>query len=94
MLLDLLGVPDDVIAADYLLTERARERTTAWIDANEPAYAAYIAQFPAERRVVNAEMILGFLDGVRSTHGSVPEFLAALGIQAVRLDVLRAQLLE
>ena len=94
LLLDLLGVPDDVIAADYTLTERARERTTAWIEANEPVYAAYIAQFPAERRVVNAEMILGFLDGVRSTYGSVPEFVAALGIQEGRLDVLRARLLE
>ncbi len=94
LLLDLLGVPDDVIAADYVLTERARVRSTAWIEANEPAYAAYIAQFPPERRVVSAETILGFLDGVRSTYGSVPEFLAALGIQADRIHVLRAQLLE
>ena len=79
LLLDLLGVPDDVIAADYVLTERASERTTAWIEAHEPAFAAYMAQFPPERRVVRPETILGFLDGVRSTYGSVPEFLAALG---------------
>jgi protein-tyrosine phosphatase len=94
LLLDLLGVPDDVIAADYVLTERASARSTAWIEANEPAFAAYLAQFPPERRMVRAETILGFLEGVRTTYGSVPAFLAALGIQEDRLGVLRAQLLE
>jgi protein-tyrosine phosphatase len=94
LLLDLLGVPDDVIAADYVLTDRSRERSTAWIEANEPAFAAYLAQFPPERRAVRAETILGLLDGVRSAYGSVPELLAALGIQARRLDALRAQLVE
>ena len=94
LLLDLLGVPDDVIASDYLLTERAQERTTAWINANEPAYAAYIAQFPPERRVVSAETILGLLDGVRSTYGSGATLLAALGVRPGQLDVLRSQLLE
>jgi protein-tyrosine phosphatase len=94
LLLDLLGVPDDVIAADYVLTERARARSTVWIEANEPAFAALLAQVPPERRVISAETILGLLDGVRSTYGSAAELLLSLGVQARQLDVLRSRLLE
>ncbi len=91
--LDVLGVPDDVIAEDYVLTEHARERSTPWIEANEPDFAAYLAQFPPERRIVRAEMILGFLDGVRSKHGSVPAFLADIGVGDAQLESLRTHLL-
>jgi protein-tyrosine phosphatase len=93
MTLDVLGVPDDVIADDYVLTEVARERTTAWIEANEPAFAAYMAQFPPERRVVRAETILGFLDGLRVKYGSVPGFLGGIGVGEDVLDGLRTRLL-
>ncbi len=92
--LDFLGVPDDVIAADYVLTERARARSTTWIEANEPAFAALLAQIPPERRVVRPETILGFLVGIRSKYGSVAEFLAELGVPEGRLDALRERLLE
>jgi protein-tyrosine phosphatase len=94
MTLDVLGVPDEVIAEDYVLTDRARERSTPWIEANEPAYAAYLAQFPPERRVVRPEMILGFLDGLRAKHDGVPGFLASIGVDTDRLDTLRTRLLD
>ena len=94
LLLELLGVPDDVIAADYVLTERARARSMAWIEVNEPAFAALMAQVPPERRVINAETILGLLDGVRSTYGSAAELLLSLGLRAEHFDTLRSRLLE
>jgi protein tyrosine/serine phosphatase len=93
LVLDVLGVPDDVIAADYVLTERARQRSGAWIKANEPAFAAFLAQVPPERRGVAPETILGFLERIRSQYGSVPQLLAARGISAAQLDVLRTRLL-
>jgi protein tyrosine/serine phosphatase len=94
LVLDLLGVPDEVIAADYVLTETARARSTPWIEANEPDFAAFLAQIPPERRVVNRETILGFLAGIRSNHGSVPEFLAGLGVSDEQVEALRERLLE
>jgi protein-tyrosine phosphatase len=94
LLLEVLGVPDDVIAADYVLTERARARTTVWIEANEPGFAALMAQVPPERRVISAETILGLLEGVRSTYGSAAELLLSLGVEAKQLDALRTRLLE
>jgi protein-tyrosine phosphatase len=94
LVLDLLGVPDDVIAADYVLTEKARARSTPWIQANEPEFAAFLAQIPPERRVISPDIILGFLAGVRAAHASVPEFLVGLGVEEEQLDVLRERLLE
>ncbi len=72
----------------------ARARSTTWIEANEPAFAALLAQIPPERRVVRPETILGFLVGIRSKYGSVAEFLAELGVPEGRLDALRERLLE
>jgi protein-tyrosine phosphatase len=93
MILDVLGVPDEVIAQDYVLTELARERTTEWIEAHEPAFAAYMAQFPPERRVMRAEMIVGFVELTRAKHGSIAGFLAGAGVGEDRLEALRARLL-
>jgi protein-tyrosine phosphatase len=94
LVLDLLGVPDDVIAADYVLTEKARVRSTPWIQANEPEFAAFLAQIPPERRVISPDIILGFLAGIRAGYGSVNEFLVARGVGQPQLDILRELLLD
>jgi hypothetical protein len=52
-----------------------------------------MAQFPPERRVVRAETILGFLDGLRVKYGSVPGFLGGIGVGEDVLDGLRTRLL-
>jgi protein-tyrosine phosphatase len=93
LLLDLLGVPDEVIGADYVLTDASRERSGPWIKANEPQYAALLAQIPADRRASRAENILGFLERVRDTHDSAQGFLAELGVSEDRLEELRGRLL-
>jgi protein-tyrosine phosphatase len=93
MLLDVLGVDDEVIASDYVLTERSRSRSTAWILENEPEFAAWLAQVPPEHRVVTHDMILGFLTGLRAKYGSPAQFLLAHGVSADQLDALRARLL-
>ncbi len=92
--LDLVGVPDDVIAADYLLTELARPRSTVWIEANEPEFAALLAQIPPERRTLRGEMILGFLERVRATYGGAAGFLASTGVTEAEQGAFRERLLE
>lgn len=94
MVLDLLGVPDEVIAEDYVLTNEGRARSNAWIEEHEPTFAAYLAQFPPERRVTRPEVILGFLDGVRAAHGSVEDLLRSQGIDRPALERLRSSLLD
>jgi protein-tyrosine phosphatase len=94
MTLDLLGVPDDVIADDYVLTDVTRPRSLEWIKVNEPAFGALLEQIPAERRKCRPEMILGFLQRVRAQHGSVESLLRSHGVDAAVVDHLRDELLE
>jgi protein-tyrosine phosphatase len=91
--LDLLGVPDDSIIADYTLTERAHERTQSWIELHEPDFAAYLAEIPYERRAARPEKIRGFLDLFRHQFGSAEQFLVNLGVDGDRLRALRDRLL-
>jgi len=94
MVLDLLGVDDDAIAHDYVLTNETRERSSTWIAANEPVFAAFLAQIPPERRHTRPETILGFLDGVRARYGSVEKLLIEHGIPQENLSAFRERLLE
>lgn len=94
LLLETLGVPDEVIAADYELTNVTRGRSMEWIEANEPLFAAFLAQIPVERRHVRADTILGFLAGVRARHGGAEAFLAGVGAGPEVVERLRAALLE
>lgn len=94
LVLEVLGVPENVIAEDYALTEAAQTRSMAWIEANEPDYAAYLAQIPAERRAARPEKIADFLAGVREQFGTVDALLVGLGVKAAALDRLRDALLD
>jgi protein-tyrosine phosphatase len=94
LMLDVLGVADEVIGADYYLTEAAQDRSTPWIEQHEPEFAAFLAQIPPERRAPRPERILDFLDGLRSRYGSVPEFLTRSGVPERQLNILRARLVE
>jgi protein-tyrosine phosphatase len=94
LLLDLLGVPDDVIAADYFLTEEARLRSMPWIEANEPTFAAFLAQIPPERRAIRPETILAFIQRFRAKHGSTAEFIGQLGVDEPQIKALRDRLLD
>jgi hypothetical protein len=93
LLLELLGVPDDVIVEDYVLTEAARDRSSAWIEAHEPDFAAFLAQIPPERRVTSPDSIRGFLRLLRTAHGSAEQFLVERGVHPDRLDALRERIL-
>jgi protein-tyrosine phosphatase len=92
--LDLLGVDDDVIADDYVLTAASRARSAPWIQANEPEFAAFLRQIPVERRVISGETILGFLELARAKYGSGRGLLVHLGVRDADLDALQVRLVE
>jgi protein-tyrosine phosphatase len=94
LVLGLLGVTDDVIASDYVLTQQARARSTPWIEANEPAFAAFLAQIPPDRRAIRPDRIVGFLDELRSKYGTVSEFLTTSGVTEKQLETLRDRLVH
>jgi hypothetical protein len=93
LMLELLGVPDDVIVDDYLLTKKAGERSMAWVEANEPELAALVAQIPPEARELRGEVILGFLERVRTGYGSASGFLSSTGVTAGEQESLMRRLI-
>jgi protein-tyrosine phosphatase len=80
LMLEVVGVPDEIIADDYLLTQRAAERTIAWVQVNEPEFAALVSQIPPESRELRAGTILDFLQMVRSKYASAAGFLESIGV--------------
>ena len=94
MILDLLGVPDEVIIADYQLTDEARQRSAHWIEQNEPELAAFYAQLTPEIRTRGRDGLVGLFSALRAKHGSIDGLLLGIGAMARVLDALREALLE
>lgn len=87
--LDLLGVDDEAIAAEYALTEQSAASYEAWARANIAGFAAR----PAVAYYVStpAEAMLMTLREVRDEFGSVQKLL---GLPGATVDRLRAKLVE
>jgi protein-tyrosine phosphatase len=94
LMLELLGVPDATIAADYALTEETRARSSSWISEHEPDLAAFFARIPPERSSAHPEKIVEFLGQLRTVHGSASDFLMWLGVSEEEQAALRGRLLE
>jgi protein-tyrosine phosphatase len=94
LMLELLGVPDATIAADYALTEETRDRSINWISVHEPELAAFFARIPPERSSAHPEKILDFLGQLRTVHGSASRFLMRLGVSDEEQAALRRRLVE
>lgn len=94
LVLSSLGVPDDVVAADYHLSAAAVERLVAWLEATGPELKEEMARQPKAFLSCPLEAMLVFLDVLRDRHGSVERYLASVGVEPTMLTRLRATLLE
>jgi protein tyrosine/serine phosphatase len=92
LLLALVEVPDQTIAADYALTaECLRPRDQEWLE-HGPGERAEREALLA-RYAPRAEVMLEVLEGLRQRHGGVEAYLRQAGVPAGDLDRLRARLL-
>ncbi|UWZ49823.1 tyrosine-protein phosphatase [Dactylosporangium matsuzakiense] len=80
--LGALGVPDDVIAEDYALTQGAQERSLAFLRALNPE----VAKMPTRWLASPAETMTMFLDDLRSRHGSIRGYLGLPETTYARLE--------
>jgi protein-tyrosine phosphatase len=92
LLLRLVGVDPETIAADYALSgHNLRERTAEWVAAAED-------DFERERRrrigTTPAEAMVAVLEELERRYGSVSEYLRAAGVASTTVDKVRARLLE
>ena len=94
LLLASIGVSDDVICADYGLTQQAMMRTIAWAKAHMPEMAqryadmnpVFLAADPKAMEIILAEL--------HAKYGSVSEYVKQIGVSRETIDRLKHSLLE
>ena len=92
LLLGLVGVPADTVAADYALTaELLRPRDEAWLEAAPPEERAEREAMLA-RYAPTAEVMLAVLEGLEERYGGVEPYLRSTGLSQDDLDRLRDRL--
>lgn len=90
LLLGLLGVPDDQIAADYAHSAVAMDDLVAWVRAHDPSGAdSMTTDQPATFLSCPAEAMAGFLAQLRDRLGSVEKYAHSIGVDADTIDALR-----
>lgn len=93
LILGLLGVPDEDIAADYALSKVAMGRLLDWLRAQYGADTAELDSSAAAIIAAEPETMVAFLDVVRRRLGSFSDYATSLGHPGAG-EALRAILLE
>ena len=92
--LGVLGVADDVIAADYALSSEAMRRLMLWAREQQGVFMTPRAPVPSAVIEARAETMLVFLDGLRARTGGGDAMLEELGLDASTGEAIRALLLD
>ena len=92
VLLELLGVGDEVIVADYALSHEPHERIKALVLADPKPHDIDYAQLPEIAATAQAATMAAFLEQVRAKHGTAAAPLWAAGLQQATVDRLHAAL--
>lgn len=93
LVLSVLGVADDDIAADYTMSADAMTRRLAWLQANDPAGAVTMAGQPAGWLAAPTEVMHTVLRHVGEVRGGAESYLADHGVHRSTFDTLRYLLL-
>jgi protein-tyrosine phosphatase len=94
ILLSALGVRDEDIVDDYMMTGQSRAARNAYLQVHEPDYYAFLASLPAAVREMQTDAIPTLLAWMRARYGSVTGYLLASGVDEHGLAALRANLLD
>jgi len=93
VLLSVLGVSDDDIAADYALSRAAMRELAEWVRSERPeSYETMSAQPPAFLDAPPLAM-QRFLAAARSRYGSLTEYVNGAGLTPAAVDALRGAVL-
>ena len=93
LVLGALGVPHEVIIADYALTQAGMERMRRWAEATNPEMMARWLAMPAVHMAAEPAAIAAVLDDICAAHGTVRDYVRALGVPVAALADLEDQLL-
>lgn len=94
LLLGALGVPDEVIVADYALTAEAMDRMREWARRDSPQLSARWKETPSQFMSAVPEAMHRVLTIVKERHGSVRDLVLHLGVSPDSIARLEASMLD
>ncbi len=94
LILSTVGVPDDVICADYGLTRRSIEKTISWAKLHYPEMATRWTEINPVYLAAEPQAMQVILNDLVSAHGSVINYVRSLGVSESEIQSLSALLLE
>lgn len=94
VLLGLLGVQDEDIAADYALSEAALAAFRRRAEEQDPDVAAWLSRVPPQLLESRPESMLDLLAWLREHHGSIEGYADSIGVSAATIAALRVRLLD
>lgn len=94
MVLGLLGVDDEAVAADYARTQGALDAIRLASRRDYPSDVQAWRNLSPDMREARAETMLAFLDLVRERVGGWEAYVATLGLEAGTVERMRDSLLE
>ena len=94
VILSLLGVDDDDVAADYGLSGEGMSRMVDWVRENDPEWLEAMQDQPTAFLGAPAEVMHRVLESVRLEHGSMEGYVARLGVAGDVVDRMRDHLLD
>jgi hypothetical protein len=93
VLLGLLGVPDEVIVADYAATQENLDAIIARL-LETKGYQAMLSALPPDTLHAEGATMLEFLTRMRAEYGSLREYARDAGVSDAALERLELRLLE
>ena len=94
LLLSGLGVPDEIVYADYAMSELAGEKTREWAKVVSPEFAERFATMPPVLMSAHPDSIKGLLADIRETHGTIRDYCLTIGVEDQHWLALEEHLLE
>lgn len=93
VLLGVLGVPDEVIVADYAATKENLDAIVERLMANK-SYETVLSALPPDTLHAEAETMMAFLERIRAEYGDMRAYARAAGVGPDALEALAARLLR
>ena len=93
LVLSILGVQEEIISADYGLTESAMKRLLKWAEVSQPDLATAYANMPARFAAADPRAMAIILNDLNTKYGSVQNFVREIGVSDETANTLRKSLL-
>jgi protein-tyrosine phosphatase len=91
--LGLLGVDDEIIVADYALTQENLEQIIDRLMATE-GYQSMLAALPPDTLHAEPETMIALLERLQVKYGSMSGYAEAAGVSTAAIQRLRERLLD